>query len=118
MPRDSNALCDDIINEKSPNLQVEPIFYSYSGEGDLMAHIKDIGMNFGLEFGVNDNLMAKYFPTTLKDDALDWYFAMPSKSINSYEQLMYEFYMCFKHRSPRQVIIYDLMNTKQRKKRY
>lgn len=108
--RDSNPLCDEIKNEKAPDLQVEPIFDSYSGR-DPMAHIKAFKMKFELEFGVNDNLMEKYFPTTLKGDALTWYFSLPSKSINCYEQLVSEFYIHFKHSAPRQVIVSNFVNT-------
>lgn len=57
--RYSNLLCDDIKNEKVHDLQVELGFYSYSGEGDPMAHFKAFKMKFELNFEVNDNLMDK-----------------------------------------------------------
>ena len=112
--RDSNPLCDEIRNTEAFDVQVEPIFDSYSGEGDPMIHIKAFEMKFELKLGVNNNLMAKCFPATLRGDALNWYFSLSAKSINCYAQLVSNFYMHFKHKAPREVIIYDLMNTKQR----
>ena len=62
-----------------------------------MAHIKDFKMKFEFKFGMNDDLMAKYFPTTFRGDALNWCFSLPSKSINFYVELILEFYMYFKY---------------------
>lgn len=61
---------------------MEPIFDTYNSEGDPMDHINIFEMKFELKFGVNDNLMVKYFPTIFIDDILNWYFSLPSKSIN------------------------------------
>ena len=84
MTRNSNPLCDKIHNTKVTNLQVKPIFDTYNGEEDLMDHIKAFEMKFKLKFGTNDNLMAKYFPTTFRGDALNLYFSFLAKSINCY----------------------------------
>lgn len=78
-----------------------------------MAHIKVFEMKFEFKFRVNDNLMAKYFMTTLKGDSITWYFSFPSKSINSYKQIVSQSYFHFKHNDPSQVIIFDLVHTIQ-----
>jgi len=99
--RDSSLLCNKIYNTKVPDLQVEPIFDSYNGEGDPIAHIKDFKMKFELKFRVNENLMSKYFSTTFIGDALKWYFSLPIKAINCYAHLISEFYIHFKYHAPR-----------------
>lgn len=48
--RGLSPLCDEIKNAREFNLQVEPIFDSYQGEGDPMAHHKDFEMKFKLKF--------------------------------------------------------------------
>lgn len=70
---------------------MEPIFNTYHGEGDLIAHIKDFDMKFKFKLGVDDNLMKKYFPTTLRGDALNWHFSLLAKYINYYTQLVSQF---------------------------
>jgi len=67
---------------------VEPNFDTYNGEGDPMAHIKAFKMKFDLKFSMNDNLMDKYFPTTFRGDALNWYFSLSAMSINFYVQII------------------------------
>jgi len=47
-----------------------------------MAHIKAFKMKFKLKFMMNNNLMAKYFPTTFRSDAFNYYISFPTKSIN------------------------------------
>jgi len=82
--KDSNPLYDEIHNIWEPNIQVEPIFDTYHGEGDPMAHINDFEMKFELKFRVDDNLMVEYFLTTFRGDALNWYFSLSIKSIILY----------------------------------
>lgn len=41
----------------------------YGGEGDPMQHVRSFKMNFELQFRVNHNLIAKYFPTIFEGDA-------------------------------------------------
>lgn len=71
MSRNSNLLCDKIHNTKILDVQVELILDTYHGEGDPMAQIKSFEMKLKLKFGVNDNLMSKYFPIIFKGDALN-----------------------------------------------
>jgi len=77
-----------------------------------MAHVKAFKMNFELRFEENETLMAKEFPTALQNDGLNGYFSFRSKLKNIYGQLIYEFYMHFKHHACRQVIICNLIHTK------
>jgi len=37
-------------------------------------------------------MLAKLFSSSLKDDALKWYFSLPKKSIDKYEDLIYIFF--------------------------
>jgi len=70
-------------------------------------------MKFELMFSINDNLMAKYLPTTFRGDALNWYFSLPTKTINCYAQLILEFYIHFKYRALIQVTLSNLTSATQ-----
>jgi len=71
--RESSPLYDEFCNARASYLQVKLIFNSYQGEGDPIDHIKAFEMKLELKFGVDDNLMVKYFSTILWDDALNFY---------------------------------------------
>lgn len=66
-----------------------------------MSHIKAFKIKFELKFGVNDNLIAKYLPTIFRGEVLNWYFYLPSISINYYAQIILEFYMHFTYHALR-----------------
>lgn len=113
MPQETIPLCDGIWNTRALGLQVEPTFDTYNGERDPMAHINAFEMKFKLQFGINDNLMAKYLPTTFYSDALNWYFALPTWSIICYAQLISQFYIHLWYQTPWKITLTNLINSKQ-----
>jgi len=42
-------------------------------------------------------MLAKLFSSSLKDDVLKWYFSLPQKSIDKYEDLVLQFIANFKY---------------------
>ena len=42
-----------------------------------------------MEYAHNKDMLVKLFSHSLRDDALKWYFLLPEKSIDKYEDLMH-----------------------------
>jgi len=65
------------------------------------------------DFFFNEELLAKKFPQSLKDTALEWFFSLPPNSINSFSQLVDQFLQHFQAIIGPIVSLIDLVHCKQ-----
>lgn len=64
---------------------------------------------------MNDpNLMAKLFSESLKDDALEWYYTLPSQSITSFKMLTTKLTKNYRYHVKPETKIIDFYELKQR----
>jgi len=63
------------------------IFY---GLQDPRMHVRKF-QEEAMEYMHDKDLLAKLFSHNLKDDGLKWYFLLPKKSIDKYEDLIHQF---------------------------
>ncbi|GAA0161350.1 hypothetical protein LIER_17686 [Lithospermum erythrorhizon] len=62
-----------------------PQFIQYNGTGDPIKHLQDFLAKMKITSN-NPDVYVKAFSNSLSDKALDWYMALPLKSIDSYQQ--------------------------------
>lgn len=85
-----------------------PRFVTYGGKGDPSNHVNTYTALCS-EFFLDDKLLAKLFPRTLKDIALEWFSSLPKNSIHSFNELVDAFIYHFQvHMTPKKTLA-DLM---------
>ena len=62
-------------------------FTKFNGFQDPKMHVIKF-QEEAIEFLHDLNMFAKLFSSSFKDDALKWYFSLPKKSIDKYEDLI------------------------------
>lgn len=85
----TNPLFDEIYSTMPPKVyHMQLALKLYGREGYLNHNIRLFEMNFELKFGLNHNLMEKYFPTISKGAALKWHFSLLHIFITTYKQFV------------------------------
>lgn len=89
-----------------------PIFEKYGGKGDPSNHVNAY-TTLCSDFFLDDKLLAKLFPRTLKDTTLEWFSSLPNNSICSFNELVDAYINNFQvHMTPKKTLT-DLMRCKQ-----
>ncbi|WCJ21231.1 hypothetical protein M5689_003398 [Euphorbia peplus] len=102
-----SPLCAKILAAPYPTSFKYPSFDKYSGDSDPVMHVKSFGRSL-LVSHVNDALMCKLFPTTLKETAAQWYDCLPTGSIKNWNQLSDSFKAHFVTAIPEKKTVDDL----------
>jgi hypothetical protein len=90
-----------------------PRFEEYNGKGDPTNHLNTY-TNLCSDFVFNEQLLAKIFPRTLKNSALEWFSSLPNNSIHSFNELVEAFIKKFQvHMTPK-LTLADLMRCKKK----
>ncbi|XP_061373858.1 uncharacterized protein LOC133316154 [Gastrolobium bilobum] len=66
----------------------------YNGKGDPQEHLEQFQTNMMAQ-DVADPIACRLFPTTMKETTLRWYSALPSNSVQSWEDLTNQFLVRF-----------------------
>lgn len=81
----------EIQYAKLPPKCTLPAFTSiFEGTGNVVHHIKCYTLSL-LQWEINDEVLCKYFPGSLRGDALKWFDALPEASISSFSQIQRTF---------------------------
>ena len=92
----SSPLGQHILSYEPPHSFSIPSFAKYDGSSDPYDHMLHFNQVMIL-ITVNDPLLCKVFPTSLKGPALAWFHKLPRESINSFNDLWATFvsqYLC------------------------
>lgn len=87
---------EEILNFPLPPDFKTSKFEMFNGEGDPKKHL----INFQeciLKLEIEEKLMAKFFPRSLKGDASQWFYKLPYRSITSFGELVKIFIDQYKH---------------------
>lgn len=71
-----------------PDIELPKI--EYDGTTDPEEHLAKFNAHM-LLYGVGDGIKCRMFPCTLKGHAIRWFFKLPAKSIDNFEQLSQKF---------------------------
>lgn len=93
-----------------------PRFKKYGGKGDPSNHVFAY-TTLCSDFILDDKLLAKLFPGSLKDTTLEWFSSLPNNSIHSFNEIFEAFINHFQvHMNPKMTLA-DLMRCKQKEEK-
>lgn len=84
----------------------------FNGFQDLKMHVRKF-QEEAIKFLHDTDMLAKLFSSSLIDDALKWYFSLPEKSIDKYEDLILQFIANFKYNFQDRTEFRDLCKLKK-----
>lgn len=108
----SSPLSLEILHTQMPQGIEMPRFEKYEGKGDPTNHVNAY-TSLCSDFILDDKLLAKNFPRTLKVTTLEWFSNLPNHSIQSSNEHVDAFISHLQvHMTPKKIIV-DLMLCRQ-----